>query len=404
MFRRILQVVLRPFVRVSLATTAAARAAVPRPSGNPHVHTTGTNPDRILLVGSGAAVGYGVLSHDLSFAGHLARQLTTLTGRAADIDIFATPDMTATSARTAISAVNLARFDLAVMTLGLNEAGTLHSVSLWRREIAALLDHLRAAGPSSLRVLFVAVPSLTSLGMIPRGVSRVGDRHGRLLNLELESLARGREGVAFVPFEPRAIADTILYRSSETYRAWASQLVSSIVAHLEPSGSSPRPLAVQDEQARQAALERLGILDTPAEERFDRITAKAQSSFGAEAAGISFIDNDRQWFKSRVNLGETEVPRAGTFGEFAMRGQGHFTVEDALKDPRFRNSPLVAGAPFIRFYAGYPIEAPGGECVGTLFVVDRLPRVFTAADAGLLRELALRAQEELWASARNTQA
>jgi len=150
-----------------------------------------------------------------------------------------------------------------------------------------------------------------------------------------------------------------------------------------------------DEASRQAALDRLEILDTPPEERFDRITRLAKQLFGVETALISLIDHDRQWFKSKIGFDLTEGKRRDAFCNTTIGKPEVLDVSDATEDPRFRENPLVLGDPKIRFYAGYPIEAAGGERVGALCVFDPKPRILTEAERNLLKDLALWVQKEM---------
>jgi hypothetical protein len=150
-----------------------------------------------------------------------------------------------------------------------------------------------------------------------------------------------------------------------------------------------------DEGARQRALDALGILDTPREERFDRIARLAQELFGVPMVGVTFIDRDRQWRKSEIGLGGTETSRADAFCDVTIRQSGPLVVEDATNDPRFAGNPFVLGDPNLRFYAGQPLQAPGGEQVGTLCVMDTTPRSMSEHDLALLRDLAGWVQAEI---------
>ena len=152
---------------------------------------------------------------------------------------------------------------------------------------------------------------------------------------------------------------------------------------------------MSDDSTRQAALDSLKILNTPPEERFDRITRLAKQLFGVETAAISLIDHDRQWFKSKIGLEPQETLRSVAFCDVTIRESKNFTVPDASQDSRFQNNPLVTGDPNIRFYAGYPLETPSGERVGALCIFDPHPRVFTEAEEVQLRDLALWVQKEM---------
>ncbi|MBL3823598.1 MULTISPECIES: sensor domain-containing phosphodiesterase [unclassified Marinobacter] len=149
------------------------------------------------------------------------------------------------------------------------------------------------------------------------------------------------------------------------------------------------------EKRRLAALERLGILDTPPEERFERLTRIAKHYYGVKTALFSVLDAERQWFKSRQGLDESETPRSVAFCDYAIQQDKILLVEDAAKDPRFRNNPLVTGKPHIRFYAGMPVREPSGFKIGTLCIIDDKPRMFTEIELDVLRSLASIVEDEL---------
>lgn len=142
------------------------------------------------------------------------------------------------------------------------------------------------------------------------------------------------------------------------------------------------------ELARVAALRALDLLDTPSEERFDRITRLAQHTFGVPIALVSLVELDRQWFKSCVGLDERESPRSASFCARAIERDDLMEIPDARLDPRFADNPMVTGPPGIRFYAGQPVSTPSGHKVGTLCVIDREPRRLGAAERDRLRDLA----------------
>jgi hypothetical protein len=149
------------------------------------------------------------------------------------------------------------------------------------------------------------------------------------------------------------------------------------------------------ELARQRALDELQIVGTAPSERFDRITRMAQRLLGFELVVINFIDHDRQWVKSST----LEVPqgsaRSGAFCDTTIQQSGTFVVHNAQDDPRFKDNTGVSGDLGIRFYAGHPIEGPGGERVGAICVADTVDREFGPAQEVILRDLALWTQQEL---------
>lgn len=148
------------------------------------------------------------------------------------------------------------------------------------------------------------------------------------------------------------------------------------------------PLFPPDEPQRLQALQDLEILDTPPEARFDRVTRIAQQLFQVPIALVSLVDADRQWFKSRQGLDAPETPRDISFCGHAILGEGVFVVPNATTDERFQDNPLVCGGPDIRFYAGAPLHGPTGARVGTLCLIDRVPRTLSPEQLASLRDLA----------------
>ena len=157
-------------------------------------------------------------------------------------------------------------------------------------------------------------------------------------------------------------------------------------------------IVLSAESLRQASLRDHAVLDTPPEERFDRIVNLAADYFQAPIALVSLVDDDRQWFKSCVGLAATETPREWAFCDHTIRLGAHsiLVVEDALNDARFCNNPLVVGAPFIRFYAGAVLTTEDGQNLGSLCVIDTQPRSLPSdADLKYLCSLARMVVDEL---------
>jgi anti-sigma regulatory factor (Ser/Thr protein kinase) len=142
-----------------------------------------------------------------------------------------------------------------------------------------------------------------------------------------------------------------------------------------------------DEAGRLKALRQYRILDTDPEQAFDDLTLIASQICGVPIALISLVDEDRQWFKSRVGVEVQQTSRSVSFCAHAIHQQGIFTVPDALNDPRFRDNPLVQGDPHIRFYAGAPITTQDGYALGTLCVIDYVPRKLTDEQKNGLKAL-----------------
>ena len=156
---------------------------------------------------------------------------------------------------------------------------------------------------------------------------------------------------------------------------------------------------IPGDEARVRALEDLGVLDTGPESRFDRITGLAHRLFGVASAAITLIDRDRQYIKSSEGTKLLPGPRDEAFCDRTIRQPGTLVVADASLDARFADNPLVTGERHVRFYAGHPLEAPGGHRVGALCLLDDRPRTFSEPERALLQELAEWVQQELTRSA-----
>lgn len=155
------------------------------------------------------------------------------------------------------------------------------------------------------------------------------------------------------------------------------------------------PIPESDAQ-RLDALRRLNILDTPDEDRFDRITRMASRILGVPIVALSLVDQDRQWFKSIQGLDAKETGRDISFcGHAIVSGEEVFVVTDAASDDRFHDNPLVTGNPNIRFYAGGPITTDDGSTIGTLCIIDTEPRELTEDEQLMLRDLADIAESEI---------
>ncbi len=208
---------------------------------------------------------------------------------------------------------------------------------------------------------------------------------------EAHELAESGRGIPLM----KALVDSVEHRRVDGFNHW------TLVRGRESAGvdrASSRGMpsvsisGVIDEMARQRALEELSILDTPPEERFDRVTRLAKSLFGVESAAINLIDGDRQWAKSVAGGAVVEMPREQSVCTDTIQGDDTLVVPELTADPRYVGR---AQDGVINFYAGHPLYASSGERIGAFCVYDPKPRHFSEREQAMLRDLASWVQQEL---------
>lgn len=144
-----------------------------------------------------------------------------------------------------------------------------------------------------------------------------------------------------------------------------------------------------DEPLRQQSLDSHELVDTPADPYLDTLVRVVREVFAVKTVLISLIDHDRQWFKARQGLNTAETPRSISFCGHTILATHPLIIEDTLSDTRFLDNPLVTQAPHIRFYAGQPLYAEDGKALGTLCLIDSIPRKMSDQQLHLLIDMAV---------------
>lgn len=378
-----------------LRFSPASWTRLPIASDSPHVHAPGTNPDRILVTGDGACAGYGVATHELSLPGYLARSLSAITGRATDVDIMVTGNMTARKSLAAIDSVDLRRFDAIVLSVGAIEALAFRSVKQWRTDLELLLDRVdRNAAPTTI-TFTLAIPLFTAHRLFPTVLAQACDRHAARLNRATQELIATR---ATARYSELIATGPVALPTPHLYERWATSVAPDIAAELGiGTGNNPRDQAMVEAE-RQAALDNLNVLeaDLRRDPVFSDLTARAREVFGTAFAAITLIDRHRQQITASSGLPTHDMARNESFCDVTIQRESHLAVEDTLLDPRYKDLRIVNTGPRVRFYAGYPIESPDGQRIGAMCVLDTAPRHFSEQDAVLLRLLAQETQKRLW--------
>ena len=394
-----------PLMRAWSAAVTREYDGIPRPRDTPQAHSPGTDSDRVLIFGSGPAVGWGVLSHNVALPGSLARALSTRTGRGTDVDVIPNPLVTIRTSQAELDGLGLWRYDAVVVSIGPADAVALLSGLVWQRELSALLDRIRRESSLTTRIFVLGVQPIRSIAAFDSGLGSVAEKHARSLNEASAAICAGQEQSHFVPMTARLPSTPGRVRTAAHYAEWADLLADEMAPPLnaEHLGTARgtaegRAVARGAEQLSpdpRRAVDRLGMLDADTEVRCDQIVALARSAYGTRSAALTFIDGDRLW--DMVSLGFTPrvYPMAGSITALAVSGAGAFVVSDVVLDDRFTARPPLLSQGQTRFYAGFPIEADSGERIGVLCVFDPEPRSTGEVDTVLLRELALLIQAEL---------
>jgi hypothetical protein len=398
MVKRVAYRVVRPLLEAIVDASADRNGQLPMPDDSPVIHAIGPDPDRLLMVGGATVQGVGVTSHELGLGGHFARRLSMLTGRGVDLELASSETLTFEQAVDRTAEYDLPRFDAVILVMGIREAAGWAPIEEWSRGLSHLLDAVSTVP----QVFVLGVPDFTANIALPSIIARITVRRIGRYNAAARAISQRIPGVEFVPFIPAPVVGFAPFGSTTVYERWADSLAPSIALGLDPRRHVLRPLERVDENVRQSALDALGVIDSGVDERVDRIARMARDLLGASGASVTFLDHDRQWIKSAVSMSRSDMERAESFCNTTISRPRLFVVEDAAVDEVFSGHPWVVGEERVRFYAGYPLEAPEGVRVGALCVVDTKPRHFSRTEAALLRELALRVQALLWSGSRHT--
>lgn len=384
-----------PLVYAYSLSRLNSRGRLPMPHDPPIAHASGPAPDRILVLGGLAVRGLGVASHELGFAGRLARALAARTGRGADVEARGFARFDARSAADALRAADLDRFDAVVLQIGAYELLSLRPVDIWREDVDEVMRAVAESVPAATPVLVLSTPPLPSTTDASTFMDRRYASFMQRMNAAtVAAVARSRVGT-FLQLSADGTQGPFGRDTTTVYAQWAEDVAPVLSAAVAVAAPHAGAVAV-DESERQRALDDLHLTRDP-DIRIERIVRMARVAFGVTAAALTIIDHDIQWKKSVVgDLSTDDAPRREAVCDATIRTPGVLVIEDLADDPVFGRQSWVSDAGGKRFYAGYPLEAPGGQRIGALCLIDRSPRTFSAVEVTLLRDLALRAQKVLW--------
>lgn len=376
----------RPIARLWITQSARSWRTLPVPADAPLANAAGINPDRVLLIGSGPTVSYGVRSYNLGLAGSLARRLSHLTHRGISVYVRADPDMTVPDAVKTLQAMELSRFDAVVVTLGGIEAMSLFPARKWRAQIEKLIS------VSPAPVFIVGIMPISATIRMPRLLGSLATAHARRINAQSEAAADSYANVTFVPFFPEP-GDIVSMANRNTYAAWAELIAPPIAVRLAEDEPFKRDKPVPAEDSRQRSLDAMDIDDAPESDALQRVVDTVRELFGSSGAGVNIIDHSLQRVLVATGMSREDRPREESLCNATVE-RGELLV---VNDPAaYTKEPWSKEVGDIKFYAGYPIESREGHRIGALCIVDTKTRVFDDTDRALLRDLALHTQSVLW--------
>ncbi|GAA4750141.1 hypothetical protein GCM10025783_23290 [Amnibacterium soli] len=366
---------------------------VPHPADAARQFVAGPDPDRVLVLGNGPAVGFGVLTQELSLPGHLARRLAAGTGRGASVDVVARRGVTAAAAPALLGEARTSRYDAVVLCIGASDAYNLLAEERWRADLGRLLDAVRAATAPETAIAVLAIRPVQRPSAALGQAGSLVDGHAARLDRIAQEVCDRRHGVVHVT---AAGALPEAPRSAEAYDRLAGLIAPVLVEHLDrlaarPAPASARPLRAQPdpEDERQAALDRTGLVAAGSSPRLDRLLRTARDLFGTTGAAVTLVDGDRVVLKSSVGMDPHDIPRSVSPCDRTIRQHGTTVLGD------LRGEPIAADG--WRFYAGHPLESPDGYRIGALCLLDTRPHEPHGVDRVALAEAAARIEAQLWA-------
>jgi lysophospholipase L1-like esterase len=366
---------------------------VPHPVDGTRQFVAGPDPDRVLVLGNGPAIGFGVLTQELALPGQLARRLAKQTGRGVVVDVLARRGTTAATAPQLLLDARMRHHDAVLLCVGSSDAYSLLPEERWRSDLARLIDALRAATTPSTALAVLAIRPLQHPNAAQGRAGRMVDAHARRLDRIAEDVCLRRPGVIHIG----AATDlTQAPRTASAYERLARLIAPPLGRELDGLAGTAEPTAARvlrslpdPEEERQRALERTRLVGTGSNPRLDRQLHMAKELFGVTGAAVTLVDRDRVVTKASVGLPTADVPRSVAPCARTIGQNGAFVIGDLRAEGISRDG--------WRFYAGHPLESPDGYRVGALCLLDTRTHEPLTVDRSALAEVAARIESELWA-------
>ncbi|MDQ1512178.1 MAG: hypothetical protein QOC59_20, partial [Microbacteriaceae bacterium] len=362
---------LRPVTRLWYARVLGAGPIVPKPRDAPYIRSGHPRADRLLLIGSGPASGWGTFTYQLALVGHLARAMTASTRTPWDADYVGDEPMGIASARDWLGNRPLGGYRVVAVVLGTNDAVRLTPVQEWERHLYALLHDLVAGADvgTPIAVASIVPPSRSSRFVGPFGW--FADRHAEALNVATERIVADFPTVSTFRMDA---AVTEPQESSGAYAALAAQISAELARFLPAdrtvTGASRELEHNWEWDATPYIVEMVRNGGSP---ELQRIADEAKAEFGVAMATVSILDGDRLYYTVNTDRLPTSVPRSLSHCRVVVDGNVPLVVPNSKRDDRFRENPLI-DATHATFYAGFPLHAADGQTVGALCLLSGRPK------------------------------
>jgi len=220
------------FMRAWLLSQQLNSQSIPQPTDSPRARVDGFGCDRVLIVGSGPAVGWGVTSHEIALPGSLARALASQTRRGTDVDLVADMRINIGNLARVLRRIAPERYDVIVLVLGANDAVSLTPLSRWRERLSATLSMLESCTQAPTRIVVTGIPPIRSVPGFRSRLGALAENHGTRMNLITAELCGALARTAFAPLSGIGELPRSRFGDGRTYRVWAAEIADVVAPRL----------------------------------------------------------------------------------------------------------------------------------------------------------------------------
>jgi hypothetical protein len=388
---------LRPVMRGWYAKQMLTGGSLPKPMDEPTVRADAPDADQVLLLGNGPLHGWGVLTHQMSITGHLARLTRVETGRPCTVHYIGDETMSIESARAWIGTHDVSAYDVVVIAIGMNDAVRLTPLKVWAEKYRALLDFLTAQVKLSARIVVAGLEPVRSVTVFNHWLGELAEFHAGRMSTILDQITADFSAATYFRFPGVEVDPARPHGSSDIYRLWAQNIAPYLrdaLSTVRHNDAGPRAERAE-QQFNWSGTQRL--IEQAADggsEELQRLAGVAKDTFGVDIAAVTLLDGDRLWFAVNTKQLPKSIPRELAYCNTVVQEDAPLVVADAQKDSRFKGNPFV-DITGMDFYAGHPIRSSTGETIGSFCLLNSTPRATVTVSMDALAMLAGQAELEL---------